>query len=138
SWGSRNFGAPIRRNYRAACASASASRARWCSSHASFCSMNRSARSISKRACSWARSCLRLWRETAATVMLITHALDEAALLSDRVAVMSARPGRLIDVVVTGWPRERDSALVADPAFGALTSRLWALLREESRKALGV
>src|SRR5215813_14081843 len=81
---------------------------------------------------------LRLWRETAATVMLITHALDEAALLSDRVAVMSARPGRLIDVVVTGWPRERDSALVADPAFGALTSRLWALLREESRKALGV
>jgi NitT/TauT family transport system ATP-binding protein len=80
---------------------------------------------------------LRLWRETAATVMLITHALDEAALLSDRVAVMSARPGRLIDVVATGWPRERDSALVADPAFGALTSRLWASLREESKKALG-
>jgi NitT/TauT family transport system ATP-binding protein len=81
---------------------------------------------------------LRLWRETAATVMLITHALDEAALLSDRVAVMSARPGRLIEVVATGWPRERDSALVADPAFGALTARLWALLRDESRKALGV
>jgi len=81
---------------------------------------------------------LRLWRETAATVMLITHALDEAALLSDRVAVMSARPGRLIDVVATGWPRERDTALVADPAFGALTSRLWSLLRDESKKALGV
>jgi NitT/TauT family transport system ATP-binding protein len=81
---------------------------------------------------------LRLWRETAATVMLITHALDEAALLSDRVAVMSARPGRLIEVVATGWPRERDSTLVADPAFGALTARLWALLRDESRKALGV
>ncbi len=81
---------------------------------------------------------LRLWRETGATVMLITHALDEAALLSDRVAVMSARPGRLIDVVATEWPRERDSALVADPAFGALTGRLWALLRDESKKALGV
>jgi NitT/TauT family transport system ATP-binding protein len=81
---------------------------------------------------------LRLWRETGATVMLITHALDEAALLADRVAVMSARPGRLIDVVTTSWPRERDTALVADPAFGALTSRLWALLRDESRKALGV
>ena len=37
---------------------------------------------------------LRLWRETGATVMLITHALDEAAMLSDRVGVMSARPGR--------------------------------------------
>ena len=81
---------------------------------------------------------LRLWRETGATVMLITHALDEAALLSDRVAVMSARPGRLIDIVTTGWPRERDSTLVADPAFGALTGRLWALLRDESKKALGV
>ena len=81
---------------------------------------------------------LRLWRETGATVMLITHALDEAALLSDRVAVMSARPGRLIEVVATGWPRERDSALVADPAFGALTGRLWALLRDELKKALGV
>ncbi len=79
---------------------------------------------------------LRLWRETGATVMLITHALDEAALLSDRVVVMSARPGRLIDVVDTQWPRERDSALVSDPAFGALTGRLWALLRDESRKAL--
>ena len=80
---------------------------------------------------------LRLWRATGATVMLITHALDEAALLSDRVAVMSARPGHLIDVLTTGWPRERDSQLVAEPEFGAFTARLWAMLREESRKALG-
>ena len=80
---------------------------------------------------------LRLWRATGATVMLITHALDEAALLSDRVAVMSARPGRLIDVLTTGWPRERDSRLVAEPEFGAFTARLWAMLREESQKAMG-
>lgn len=80
---------------------------------------------------------LRLWRATGATVMLITHALDEAALLSDRVAVMSARPGRLIDVLTTGWPRERDSRLVAEPEFGAFTARLWAILREESLKAMG-
>jgi NitT/TauT family transport system ATP-binding protein len=81
---------------------------------------------------------LRLWRETGATVMLITHALDEAAFLSDRVAVMSARPGRVIDILATQWPRERDSSLVASAEFGALASRLWSLLREESRKALGV
>ncbi len=49
---------------------------------------------------------LRIWRETGATVVLITHALDEAAMLSDRVAVMSARPGRFIDIVTTGWPRD--------------------------------
>src|SRR5690606_16490040 len=45
---------------------------------------------------------LRLWRETGATVMLITHALDEAAMLSDRIGVMSTRPGRLIADIRTG------------------------------------
>jgi NitT/TauT family transport system ATP-binding protein len=80
---------------------------------------------------------LRLWRETGATVLLITHALDEAAMLSDRVGVMSARPGRFIDMVETGWQRDRDSRIVADPGFGALTARLWASLREESLKTMG-
>ena len=79
---------------------------------------------------------LRLWRDTGATVLLITHALDEAAMLSDRVGVMSARPGVLIDVVETGWPRERDSTIVSRPEFGAVTARLWARLRGESLKAL--
>jgi NitT/TauT family transport system ATP-binding protein len=81
---------------------------------------------------------LRLWRQTGATVFLITHALDEAAMLADRIGVMSARPGRLIDVVATGWPRERDSRIVEQEAFGAITARLWKTLREESLKALGV
>jgi NitT/TauT family transport system ATP-binding protein len=80
---------------------------------------------------------LRLWREIGATVMLITHALDEAAMLSDRVGVMSARPGRFIDILTTGWPRERDSRIVADAAFGTLTGKLWSLLRDESMKAIG-
>ena len=80
---------------------------------------------------------LRLWRETHASVLLITHALDEAAMLSDRVGVMSARPGCFIDLVETGWDRERDSRIVAAPEFGAVTARLWASLRTESLKALG-
>ena len=69
---------------------------------------------------------LRIWRETGATVVLITHALDEAAMLSDRIGIMSARPGRFIDVVATKWPRERDSRIVSDPRFGEITGRLWA------------
>src|ERR1700759_3295299 len=80
---------------------------------------------------------LRLWRETGEPVFLITHALDEANLLSDRIGVMSARPGRFIDVVETGWPRERDSRLAERPDFGAVTARLWSLLRTESLRALG-
>ena len=81
---------------------------------------------------------LRLWRETGATVLLITHALDEAAMLADRVGVMSARPGRFIDVVTTGWPRERDSTIVARPEFGEVTARLWSHLRAESMKAMSM
>jgi len=80
---------------------------------------------------------LRLWRRTGATVLLITHALDEAAMLADRVGAMSARPGRFIDVVATGWLRERDSTIVREPAFAEITGRLWENLRGESLKALG-
>jgi NitT/TauT family transport system ATP-binding protein len=80
---------------------------------------------------------LNLWRKTGATVFLITHALDEAAMLADRIGVMSARPGRLIDIVETGWPKERDSRIVQDERFGAITARLWRTLREESMKSIG-
>jgi len=80
---------------------------------------------------------LRLWRETGATILLITHSLDEAAMLADRVGVMSARPGRFLDLIATGWPRSRDSTLVAAESFGRLTSRIWTLLRGESMRALG-
>ncbi len=80
---------------------------------------------------------LNLWRATGATVLLITHALDEAAMLADRVAVMSSRPGRIIEIIETGWPRDRDSRIVSDPAFGAVTGRLWTLLRDQSLNALG-
>ena len=58
-------------------------------------------------------------------------------MLADRIGVMSARPGRLIDIVETGWPRERDSRIVDDGAFGAITARLWKSLREESLKTIG-
>jgi NitT/TauT family transport system ATP-binding protein len=79
---------------------------------------------------------LRLWRDTGATVVLITHALDEAAMLSDRVGVMSSRPGRFLEIIPTGWPRDRDSVIAASTEFGALTARLWSLLRTESLKSM--
>jgi NitT/TauT family transport system ATP-binding protein len=79
---------------------------------------------------------LRLWRTTHATVFLITHALDEAAMLADRIGVMSARPGRIIEIVETGWARDRDSSVIEHEHFGAITARLWKLLRHESGKAV--
>ncbi|WP_291296361.1 ABC transporter ATP-binding protein [Elioraea sp.] len=80
---------------------------------------------------------LKLWRETGATVFLITHALDEAAMLADRIGVMSARPGRLLEIIETGWPADRDSRIIEESAFGAITAKLWRHLRAESLKVLG-
>jgi len=80
---------------------------------------------------------LRLWRETGATVLLITHSLDEAALLSDRIGIMSARPGHFIDIVETGWSAERDSSIASHEEFGRVTTHLWEKLRAESKKAMG-
>ncbi|WP_229744160.1 ABC transporter ATP-binding protein [Aliidongia dinghuensis] len=77
---------------------------------------------------------LRLWRETHATVMLITHSLDEATMLSDRVGVMSARPGLFIETIDTGWAKDRDSRIVADPRFGEISGRIWERLRVETMK----
>ena len=79
---------------------------------------------------------LKLWRETGATIFLITHALDEAAMLSDRIGVMSARPGRFIETVVTGWSHDRDSRIAEQESFGRTTTHLWSLLRDESLKAM--
>jgi NitT/TauT family transport system ATP-binding protein len=80
---------------------------------------------------------LKVWRETGATVLLITHALDEAAMLSDRIGIMSARPGRIIREVTTGWAQDRDSRIAADPGFGRITADLWSVLRAESLKSMG-
>jgi NitT/TauT family transport system ATP-binding protein len=65
---------------------------------------------------------LRLWRETHATVLLITHSLDEAAILSDRIGVMSARPGKFIGMMETGWPKSHDSRIATHPEFSRVTA----------------
>jgi ABC-type nitrate/sulfonate/bicarbonate transport system ATPase subunit len=81
---------------------------------------------------------LKLWRDTGSTVMLITHSIDEAVLLSDRIGIMSSRPGTFIDIVETGWNRDRDCKTALDPRYGALQAQIWGMLREESIKAMGV
>ena len=58
-------------------------------------------------------------------------------MLADRVGVMSSRPGQLIDIVETHWPRDRDSTIVEQESFGHVTARLWRSLRTESMKAIG-
>jgi NitT/TauT family transport system ATP-binding protein len=79
---------------------------------------------------------LRIREATGATVLFITHSFDEALLLSDRIVVMTARPGRVKKIVENPLPRPRDSTIVSDPEFGRLSGELWASLREESMQAM--
>jgi ABC-type nitrate/sulfonate/bicarbonate transport system ATPase subunit len=72
---------------------------------------------------------LEVWADLGATVLLVTHDLDEAVHLSDRVYVMGPRPGRIVDEVAIALPRPRPEEVVATPAFAALKGRLLAAIR---------
>lgn len=74
---------------------------------------------------------LAIWQSDRRTVLFITHSLDEALVLGDRVVVMSARPGRILESVDVPFPRPRDPAVRESADFGALRARLWDLLRSE-------
>ena len=69
------------------------------------------------------------------TVVFITHAIDEAVFLADRVAVMTTRPGRLKALIDITLPRPRDDATRASPGFQALTQHIWSLIRDEAYRA---
>jgi NitT/TauT family transport system ATP-binding protein len=72
---------------------------------------------------------LRLWQELRKTVLLVTHSISEAVLLSDRVLVMSGRPGRLLEDMVINMPRPRDPRRTKQlPAFSAYVVRLEQLM----------
>jgi NitT/TauT family transport system ATP-binding protein len=74
---------------------------------------------------------LRIWSETRKTVIFITHSIDEALVLGDRVLVMSARPGRLKAEFKIDFPRPRHVYdLKADPVFGKMSREIWMQLRE--------
>jgi NitT/TauT family transport system ATP-binding protein len=84
---------------------------------------------------------LRIWEESRKTVMYVTHSIDEAITLSDRVLVMSARPGRVIEIidVKSAFPRPRDIAAVkSSPKYGEFFGKIWSLLRDEVIAAAAV
>ena len=77
---------------------------------------------------------LRIWSETRKTVLFVTHSLNEAVYLADRVVVLSARPGRVVDDVDVDLPRPRSFAMTAGERFGALKDRIWQHIKNAERR----
>jgi NitT/TauT family transport system ATP-binding protein len=74
---------------------------------------------------------LHIWEKTSRTVVFVTHGLTEAIYLADRVFVMGARPGRIIESFATDLPRPRHIDMIGSESFGRLRNRIWDLIGEE-------
>jgi NitT/TauT family transport system ATP-binding protein len=74
---------------------------------------------------------LRIFDATRKTVLFVTHAIEEAILLGDEVIVMTARPGRVKEVIAVDLPRPRSLDMIGSAQFGALFDRAFHLIREE-------
>jgi NitT/TauT family transport system ATP-binding protein len=79
---------------------------------------------------------LRLWEEQRKTVIYVTHSLEEAVLLGDRIVLMTAYPGTLKDVYRVNLPRPRTLELTSRPEFGQQTYAIWQALQIEVKKTL--
>jgi NitT/TauT family transport system ATP-binding protein len=77
-----------------------------------------------------ANELMSLWERTRKTVVFITHGIEEAVTLADRVVVLSAHPGTVKAIIPIDFPRPRDAvALRGEPKFGEYVVQIWDLLR---------
>jgi len=72
---------------------------------------------------------LRIWEETRRSVLFVTHSIEEALLLSDRIYVLAGKPASVADTIEVPFGRPRDESVAADPAFQALKKRIYETLR---------
>jgi len=74
---------------------------------------------------------LRVWQLRQKTVVFVTHQIDEAVFLSDRVVVMSARPGRIREDIAIPFARPRELGIKRTPAFNEIVDRIWNLIEDQ-------
>jgi len=78
---------------------------------------------------------LKIWSESGKTVMFITHQIDEALFLADRVIIMGAKPGRIKQEIKVDFPRPRTLSLKRDPVFLQMSDEIWTLIENESKRS---
>jgi NitT/TauT family transport system ATP-binding protein len=75
---------------------------------------------------------MRIWEKTGKTIIFVTHSIEEAVLLADRVVVMSTRPGRIKAVIDIALPRPRTAAeMRSSPDFSWISHRVWENLQSD-------
>jgi NitT/TauT family transport system ATP-binding protein len=74
---------------------------------------------------------LRIWQETGKTILFVTHGIQEAVFLADRVIVLSARPARMVATIEVNLPRPRTMEIKAEKEFGQLCLEIYRLLEEK-------
>jgi NitT/TauT family transport system ATP-binding protein len=79
---------------------------------------------------------LKIWERERKTIIFITHDIDESIYLADRVVVMSASPGRIIEEIPITLPRPRELGIRNAPEFAEYRHRIWGLLEEQVRSTL--
>lgn len=78
---------------------------------------------------------INIWEADKKTIVFITHSIDEAILLSDRVAVMTARPGTVKEIIEVALPRPRTEEVRNSPEFARIRQYAWTLIKDEVVKA---
>jgi NitT/TauT family transport system ATP-binding protein len=79
---------------------------------------------------------LRIWRSNRKTVLFVTHQIDEAVYLADRVVVMTSGPGQVKAVLTVDIPRPRDLSVKRTPRFLELVDAIWRMIEEEVKAAM--
>jgi NitT/TauT family transport system ATP-binding protein len=79
---------------------------------------------------------LQIWDRTRKTILYVTHNIQEAVFMADRVVVLSRRPGRVLADVPVKLPRPRDEAMLGEPEFVQAIDRIWSLIKAQAQAAI--
>lgn len=78
---------------------------------------------------------LRIWESRPTTMLFVTHSIEEAVLMGDRVVVLKGRPASVFEEIEVGLPHPRGRATLAEPRFAEVREHVWLTLMDEARKA---